>query len=267
LKTIKSIIEHTNPTEEADIWLDTFPRIDPSLTLARINLRTARLCCDAQQLFDSDTQSKWWIIKILELVKEAVLLDQKYQEWSGSLPASWRHRVVRTSTTSSTGSSDPGTSRGATPQHVYKDIYVAFTSNNCRGARLHLHEILLRCIALIESHPLADSFDSVQIREQSRLVITDMISEICASVPFCLGDINSIGQPPTEGNSRPPLGGYLTLWSLWLAQVSAPEGSETRTWLGGKLEYVSACLGIRAAKTISERNRDNPWDLRVEGCR
>lgn len=255
-------MEHTNLGEEADNWLDTFPKIDPGLRLARTNLRTARLCYDAQILFDSITQDKEWIVGMLQVVKEAILIDLDYQEWIESLPAPWRHRSFRACTTPSIKCTSSETVPNPVPQHVYQDVYVAFASNNYRAARIHLHEILLRCSTLIESHPLGDSFVAEQTRAQSKTTIAEMISEVCASTAFCLGDINSTGELAPAGNCRRPLGGYLMLWGLWVAYVSASEGSEGRNWLRGKLEYVSNVMGIRASESLIERRRENPWDLR-----
>jgi hypothetical protein len=236
--------------------------MDPGLKLAIINLRTARLCYDAQELFDSSSQDKWWILKTLQLIKEAILIDLEYQAWSESVPAPWRHRSFRASTSSLGEGVAIGSPYDSVSPHVYQDVYVAFVSNNYRGARIHLHEIILRCTALIECHPLGDSFDSGQTKEQSRAIITEMISEICASTAFCLGDINSTGQLSPPGCSKMPLGGYLMLWGLWMAYNSAPNGSENKDWLRGKLEYISNSMGIRAAMALIERKRDNPWDLR-----
>ena len=262
MKTVKSIVEHTSPTEDAEVWLDTFPRTDPGLKLAATNLRTARLCHNAQKLFDSSSQDEWWMLRALQLIKEAILIDLEYQAWSESLPALWRHRSFRAATYSSGDGVSPGRLPNAVLPHVYQDIYVAFVSNNYRAARIHLHEIILRCTTLMACHSLAGSFDSGQTQEQSKAIIAEMISEICASTAFCLGDINSTGQLASPGCSRIPLGGYLMLWGLFVAYVSTAEGSGSRAWLRGKLAYISNSMGIRASMSLIERKRNNPWYLR-----
>jgi hypothetical protein len=251
------------PYRGCGVWLDTFPRTDPGLKLAATNLRT-RLSHNAQELFDSSSQDEWWMLRTLQLIKEAILIDLEYQARSESLSAPWRHRSFRAATYSSGDGVSPRSLPDAVSPHVYQDIYVAFVSNNYRAARIHLHEIIPRCTTLIECHPhpLADSFDSGQTQEQSRAIIAEMISEICASTAFCLGDINSTGQLAPPGRSRMPLGGYLMLWGLFVAYVSTAEGSESIAWLRGKLACISNSMGIRASLSLIERKRNNPWDLR-----
>lgn len=260
---MKTITEHIMPTDEAQIWLESIPRKDPGLQLAKPNLRTACLCYEAQALFDSDSDDEWWIVKMLQIVKEAILIDLEYQEWTESLPAIWRKRNLRKSGTTSTKEDNTEPISHVFPQHVYEDIYIAFISNNYRAARIHLHEVLLRCVSLIESHPHAEtSFNAEQTRIQSRAIISEMISDICASTSYCLGDINSTGDLAPTGY-RMPLGGYLVIWSHWRAYVSAPEGSKSKLWLRTKLEYISNSMGILAARTVTNRTIKNPWDLRT----
>ena len=43
------------------------------------------------------------------------------------------------------------------PSHLYYATYVAFVWNNFRATRIRLHEVLLRCIALIFSYSIAHS--------------------------------------------------------------------------------------------------------------
>lgn len=65
---------------------------------------------------------------------------------------------------------------------------------------IYLHEVLLYCVSLIELHPLTGATSYIEeTRIQSRMIISEMVSGICASTDFCLGDINSVGDPaPTE---------------------------------------------------------------------
>jgi hypothetical protein len=259
---VKCIAEHVKPTEAVNVWLETIPIDDPGLNLSKCNLRTARLCHEAQVLFDSNSEDEWWIVKMLGVVKEAVLIDLQYQQWADSLPTPWRPRFFRKPGTTSAKIPHAEEACNGLPQYVYEDIYVAWASNSCRAARIHLHEVLLHCVSLIKSHPHAEtSFDVEQTTIQSRTIISEMVSEICASTDFCLGEIDSVGNPaPTE--YRMPLRGYLMIWIHWRAYVSAPEGSECKLWLHSKLEFVSNCMGVLAARAVMDRISKDPWDMR-----
>jgi len=266
-KVGKCIAEHIKPTEEANLWLETIPRDDPGLNLSKCNLRTARLCLEAQVLFDNDSEDEWWILKMFGVVKEAVLIDLQYQQWADSLPTPWRPRIFCKSGKTSADRANAEVTSIGIPQYVYEDVYVAWASNNCRAARIHLHEVLLYCVSLIERHPSTGASSYIEeTRIQSRMIISVMISDICASTDFCLGDINSVGDPaPTE--YRMPLRGYLMIWPLWRAYVSALKGSDCKLWLGSKLEFISNHMGVIAARAVMDRNSADPWDMRSKRFR
>lgn len=264
---MKCIAEHVNPTEETNLWLETIPRDDPSLNLSKCNLRTARLCHEAQVLFDSNSKDEWWIVKMLGVVKEAILIDLQYQQWADTLPTPWRPRIFRKPGTASTDRLNAGGIRNGLPQYVYEDVYVTWASNNFRAARIHLHEVLLHCVSLIELHPHAGaSFLIEETRIQSRMIISEMVSEICASTDFCLGDINSVGDP-APARYRMPLRGYLMIWTHWRAYVSALKGSECKLWLGSKLEFISNVMVVVAARAVMDRTSGDPWDMRYSRFR
>jgi len=258
--TAKAIVEHTNLAQEAEGWLDSFPRADPPTKLGRINLRTARLCFNAQQLFDNTSPGELWVLEMLQIIKEAILIDLEYQDWSDSLPAAWRHRHLRTSQSWAGIGLIPISN--TVPPLLYEDIYVAFSSNNYRAARIHLHEVLLRCITIVDCHPMKRAFDFENTKSDSKTIIETMSAEICASVAFCLGDIDSAGQIAPLGTSRKPLGGYLMFWGIFMVYHSASEGTERRDWLRPKLEFISNAMGLRLARVMIERKRKFPWDLR-----
>ncbi|RFU24971.1 hypothetical protein B7463_g11367, partial [Scytalidium lignicola] len=227
---VKCITEHVNPTEGVNTWLETIPLDDPGLKLSRCNLRTARLCHEAQTLFDNYSEDECWLLKMLRVIKEAILIDLQYQEWADSLPTPWRPRIFRKP------GKIPAEATTIYLQHyVYADVYVAWASNTCRAARIHLHEVLFHCVSLIELHACSETSLCIEeTRRTSRIIISEMISEICASIDFCLGDIDSFGAPAST-EYRMPLHGYLIIWILWRTYVSAPKGSELAPSLGSSI--------------------------------
>lgn len=261
-KVVKCITEHVNPPDNVNLWLETIPLDDPGLKLSRCNLRTARLCHEAQKLFDNYSVDELWLLKMLGVIKEAVLIDLQYQQWADSLPTPWRPRIFRKPGKDPTDRFTAHASSIGLPWYVYEDVYVAWASNNCRAARIHLHEVLLHCVSLIELHPHSETSRYIEeTRITSRDIISEMISDICASIDFCLGDVDSVGDPaPTE--YRMPLRGYLMIWILWRTYVSAPEGSDCKLWLGSRLELISNFMGVEAARAVLDRSLGDKWDMR-----
>ncbi|KAH8656674.1 hypothetical protein BGZ60DRAFT_145751 [Tricladium varicosporioides] len=252
---MKCISSNIRPPDEAEKWLELVDGevLSRQSVLSTINLKTARLCAEAQDLFDMKDQDELWLIGLLNIIKAGIELDRQYQTWSETPEDYWLYQVVR--------SSYPN--NPARPHHhIYYDTTVGFIWNNFRSVRIHLHEILLHCCTLIEAQPSGQPMLSAfeETRRESSIVIQDMITDICASIPFCLGLIDRGGRATTE---RPQsIEGYRCMYPLYLAMVSAKEGGEIQTWIRDKLEWISAAMGIRLAMILARRPKRDPWNIR-----
>ena len=124
--------------------------------------------------------------------------------------------------------------------------------------------MLLHCISLIQFHPYGQtlSFDFENTQRQSASVIKEMISNICASIPFIFGTINSAGKVVKNPRQPKPAVGHFSLYPLYLAMVSSEDGSETQSWLRGRLDYISNSMGIKLAGLLAHREKKDPWDVR-----
>lgn len=262
---MRCLATHTEPPKEADIWLQTYLKDDAGLHLARCNLRLARLCAEAQQLFDETaSRNEKWILGLLHVVKEAIIIDIEYQNWTNSTSDPWRYKILRAvlqpSSDRRTDTRSPASPTTST--YIYHDIWVAHVWNNYRSSRIHLHEVLLHCIALLQEPKNGEmlSIDPEVTRVESEFIIAEALHDICASVPFCMGEIDSIGN--VNGSScRMPLCGYLLIWPLFVANASAKSGSAEDEWIREKLEYISDVMGIGRARELANRARKEPWDL------
>jgi hypothetical protein len=87
-----------------------------------------------------------------------------------------------------------------------------------------------------------------------------MVSGICASVPFMLGDIDSTGKFVLE-KKRMLLGGKQLLWPLHVARASTEDGSDTETWIRGRLELIDTTLGIRFGQLVANKLEKELWVL------
>jgi hypothetical protein len=75
-------------------------------------LQTARLCAEAQVLFDEKMQNEWWIIGLLKVVKEVIRIDEAYEEWDESAASGiWGYKKIRSSSLPNHA-----------PQHIYHDV-------------------------------------------------------------------------------------------------------------------------------------------------
>jgi hypothetical protein len=274
-QTLKSIALRLKPSEEANAWLELYWDDGIHKRLSQCNLRTARLLYDIQTLFDNDNQDQRWLLDLLRLTKEAILVDLEYQKWSNSTSGIWLPRTVLSPRSSTVQSPKNEAAREPLtyPRHicaigktfaeeqevhyVYHDVYVASIWNIYRGCRIHLSEVLLRCNTFLESHQLA----SETIHASCIANISKLVSDICSTVGFSIGDIDFVGKKVTTGG-REPIRGFLIYWSLYTAMASAEFGSEREAWLRTKLEFVSNVMGLHFAHVLAVKGRRDPWDLR-----
>lgn len=226
--------------------------------LPRCNLRTARLCAQAQALFDSTDRADAWVLELLQIAKEATIIDVQYQAWSDSTSGAWQCRELRTSL--NVDMRAPSVSQTANPLYLYHDIWVAYVWNTYRCGRIHLNEVLSHCMALLHAHPSAQALRADTEAANIQSLISDLLSGVCGSVPFCLGSIDALGNPAKA--ARPiALCGYLVVWPLFVASVAVEPDSEMDGWIRGKLRYISDVMGIRRARTFADRRRKEAWNL------
>jgi hypothetical protein len=60
---------HLKPPDECEEWIAHFEQDEHKNLrwIARLNLRNARLCAEAQVLFDSPTQDDDWVLQLLQV--------------------------------------------------------------------------------------------------------------------------------------------------------------------------------------------------------
>jgi hypothetical protein len=252
---VTCLAAHIQPPEEADRWLELLGEdveTGGGLELSWCNLLSARICAEAQQLFDNPSREEDQVLNMLRCIKQLLIVDERLVGWQDrETTGLWSQKQVRTAQTRNTD----------IPTYVYYNIIVGFGWNYYRAARIHINEVLRHCIEVIKSYP---SFEEVdldldQIEVDSAEAIEELVVGVRASAGFCLGDIDSNGK---EGARRLPLSGRAMIWPIYRALRSCVEGSERQLWLIGKMEFISDVLGQKLATRLLERQRVSRWNLR-----
>jgi hypothetical protein len=233
------------PPLEAESCLEHFPTHIP-IQVAKCNLRTTRLGADAHVLFENYAEDdSISILKLLQLLKTGISIELDNQDWAEAETGPYGYRRVRKNSPSFESAA---VKAPQLEQHDYNDIWMAHICNPFRGGRIHLHKVLLHCIGLICTHPIAVvlSHDLTESKGQSQSMIIEMVSEICASTSFSIGSADCAGPPPaTEGIV--PLGGYFLNWPLLVRINSCESGSEIELLMEDQWTYISDVLGSRVA--------------------
>lgn len=236
-------------SDETEGWIHMLEQEEESSEFAWRHLVGARFCDEVQALFSSPVQDDAWLLQMLQQVKEAVLINERFQAWfDNETSGMWSQREVR----------NPNANTEDGPTYVYHDFAVGLTYNNFRAALIHVNEVLCHCIQLIKWHPSfeADTYLD-DIRETATRQIQKQALGIKASTSFCLGDIDSMGN---ELEGKIPLMGMAMMWPIYRAIRSLREGCEDQLWLTEKLQYISDELGWKGAGKLLRRARQSSWD-------
>lgn len=213
----------------------------------KLHFRAAQLCAEARSLFDDnvhDARAKEHLRNLVEVVN---VLDSDYQHWVDKYFASnkWGYRVD-TLPFKSPLSIDKVV-------YTYRDIWIGNVWLGHFSKRTHLHSVILHCVSLLgPGDPLHDQ------NGYSRSVIARMVSGLCASIPFMLGEIDSSGRRVTKAK-KIALGGYLLVCGLQIGRQAVEEGSETEKLFLHTFEHIDKNMGIRSARLLAASRRKQSW--------
>ena len=177
-----------------------------------------------------------------EIISSMLGFETELAAWAMGLPLSWSY-----STAIAADSTDE-VFEGYF--HIYQDIWTASIWNNYRCIRILVNEYILGYLTRLTSatYPFMPSEHRIQ-HQQSRNVLSQLASDICASVPFHLGHAHI---PLQSSLSEPPaLGGYVLLWPLYIAATMDGGSKATRLWIAQRLKSIGDTMGIQQALSFS----------------
>ncbi|KAI9369079.1 hypothetical protein BJX61DRAFT_179322 [Aspergillus egyptiacus] len=172
-------------------------------------------------------------------------IDHELISWSHYLPERFLPLIIRTQNTDQ-------------PLITYHHLSIASVWTYYRAVRIVSHLITLdlrRTLALATGSPPTDD-------PGPAATIQKLIADICCSIPFCLGDVDTMGNPTTSPSSFSPsaeykpkraraFSVYSMIWPLWYilsCSLATPEQEEQiRTCLA----RIGSVLGIKLALVLA----------------
>ncbi|KAK0127531.1 hypothetical protein ONS96_007065 [Cadophora gregata f. sp. sojae] len=181
------------------------------------------------------------------IVSTACALDAEYEIWARTCPVQYIYHSL----TLNEGVDDVFSDY----YHVYPSIWIAAIWNNYRSARILVNGLILDQLKnMYQRSPSSGllwnhhCFDQNQILT-STTTLLQLCSDICASVPYFLDyspDITGLnGQPPKCVN------GNLLLWPLYTVGESGVISDLMRSWVAGRLRWITNVMGIRQAAPLA----------------
>lgn len=192
------------------------------------------------------------------LLHSARVMDQEISDWARTIPTTWSYSAAM-------NVEDPAskTKTSFTPLqvHKYPSFYIARVWNFYRVSRLIVQSVLIRALSRlsVSVSVSTDRGDGDEMDERTRIErgSLELVNDICASVPFLLGDDLSKMKLPTpsvrresERSRRPPpsdkesgptrTGGRFSLiWPLYVACSSTSVPESQRDWMRTQLRLLA----------------------------
>lgn len=189
-----------------------------------------------------------------QIIHDGLKLDDDYQNWDSFMRLDKLFGVKELKTSPRV--------LGKFPVHLYNDFLTGWLWSNYYLCRIHLHEVLKHCIFLLRAVQKAViiNFDTSDLDTSSNVIIQDMISHICSSIPYFLGEIDGQGEIVKDARISPH-GTLLIVTGMYVAMTSLAPG-ETESWLRSKLETTSSSTGMPLPAGLARRPKANPWNLK-----
>lgn len=195
------------------------------------------------------------------LIRTAENLDVRLRNWFTSLPLDYFFTSVSVLTPITPPSVDeawiwPGA------VHLYGDLFMANLLNNYRILRIYLSTLVMQAARMLMcSHhdqsklfSLANDLDTTMTATQYKL--SDLVDDICASVPYHLGIPPAAG-PDYFGTrtkmSTAALGACFLIRPLYVASQLDCISSLQRRWIRGRLKAI-ARFGFGQAMILSQQD-------------
>jgi hypothetical protein len=270
-KTCKTV--EYDPGEWANI--PQYTVLPANSSLDGINLNLARLQAAIPQDFATGSDSTSLDIK--DIIEAARGIDRQLIEWSGTLPLSWLATRV-----TGEDSIPPSIGQAGLYQshcHVYKSIQIAYLWNRQRLSRIRAQKIMLTQLLLQEP-----SLSNRMSQASCQNTIQQLADDICATLPFYLGDRTKPGRlgdrnveyphargspiPETHYQMAPAMGGYQLLGALGtLLRFDIILRNGQKQWIGGqlvRLARICRLILVRQKHEISSGSgRPGPTGPRI----
>lgn len=230
--------------------------------MSQLFLTTSSLRASASTLEPSttplDTES---ISQLTLLLLTGRQIDLELTSWSQDLPERWLPLVIY-----------PDKADTTDPLITYHHLSIASVWTYYRAVRIVSHLIMLE---LGRALALASASTADQIPEETATttpaIIQKMITDICRSIPFCLGDVDIMGNRTTSPLSSSSSSSasasspdakpqprarafsvYSMIWPLWYILSCGLATDAQEEHIRNCLKRIGSVLGIKLALVLAE---------------
>lgn len=242
---MRNLSQHIRPNREIEALVRSPIREPAPRQLGALVCETCHLLARADDILSKSMTTLEVPDSLLETISKGAALDQKLEAWADDLPGSYRYKSfhVLDCSLENTLRLHPMPSF-----HLYSDISMAASWNLNRITRMILLTNVGRWISALAKDN-AQELTSTEINDY-RLQLTDkiqsLVSEICASVPYLLGELDQEGKLQHPQHTK-AIGGLYLLFPLRTMLFIGSIDPVQRAWIRKRLAYIKNTLGIQRA--------------------
>ncbi|KAL4943503.1 hypothetical protein BDV06DRAFT_135241 [Aspergillus oleicola] len=185
-------------------------------------------------------------------------IDLELTSWSQDLPDRWLPLIIYADKSDT-----------QEPLITYHHLSIASVWTYYRAVRIVSHLIMLDLRRALTSASSANSPGDAQPQigkdstPETPLIIQKMITDICRSIPFCLGDVDIMGNrtvspsSAASSESKPQpraraFSVYSMIWPLWYILSCGLATEQQAEHIRGCLARIGSVLGIKLALVLAE---------------
>lgn len=226
----------------------------------RLALQMAELRYEINGLMTLAERTPENVSKVQDAMRRSWEIEQMLQDWIANIPSDLRFTTVAWVESIS---SDQLLNSEVYPGRIdtFPDVWIGSVWTLLRVTRMFVSGAVVRCAAWLNTS--VDYRTTPEYAAAARLG-TDAVNDIIAGVPYHLGwkaNKGTLQRFAIAGdncfsfgdNQNKPraLGAYLCTWPIFSACCSDFATDAQRTWLRGRLNYITDVMGINQAGTLA----------------
>ncbi|KAL5354366.1 hypothetical protein ACLOAV_000455 [Pseudogymnoascus australis] len=248
------------PDWNMDLWRSESEDGDVREVVNRLALQMAELRYEINGLMTLAERTPENVSKVQDAMRRSWEIEQMLQDWIANIPSGLRFTTVAWVESIS---SDQLLDSEVYPGRIdtFPDVWIGSVWTLLRVTRMFVSGAVVRCAAWLNTS--VDYRTTPEYAAAARLG-TDAVNDIIAGVPYHLGwkaNKGTLQRFAVAGdncfsfgdNQNKPraLGAYLSTWPIFSASCSDFATDAQRTWLRGRLNYITDVMGINQAGTLA----------------
>jgi len=226
---IRNLSLERQPPPHEEYW---FMNVRGCVPYRRVMSSVSRICrvraaakelltnIDNSPFEDSGASLSAHCAALTDLVAEMQLVNSNHWLWVEGASSVWSYSAVLVPRLSINRRSHPDEA-----VHIYHNLWIANLWNWTRTSCILLQNTILKCLRKLSSISLEQLPNHDTIEANAKETIKSIIRDICASLPFLMGDIDSQGNVIETSQRFGYCGQSMAqLWLLWHFRVMSTSG-------------------------------------------